>query len=174
MLTLHYNSDMPKKSISDTLAKSQCGKYLARLGYENLQPAVGRDCDLIGYKNGSLYYFEIKYSSKIGGDFFGCVMFTQLFRAVSNKERYFFVVCRGDKENLDNWFYKIFTVEEFLGFCTLTTPICHYRMVLDGRGGVKKANIGKKSVVATEEMILDIWKKFRQWKPEQPRTPLQC
>lgn len=156
---------MPTKTISDSLAKKQCKKYLENLGFESLHPARGSSCDLIGYKNNQQYFFEIKYSSKSHGDFFGCVMFTELFQALSNKKNYIFVVCRGNRENLDNWFYQIFTVEQFFEFCTLTTPICHYRLIVEPNGNLKRANTGKKSVLATEKMILDIWKKFREWKP---------
>src|SRR3989338_5859687 len=100
---------MLKKTVSDSLAKNQCKKYLENLGFENLHPARGNSCDLIGYKNNQQYFFEI---------------------------------------------------------CTLTTPICHYRLIVESNGNLKRANIGKKSVMATEKMILDIWKKFREWKPK--------
>ena len=156
---------MLKKTVSDSLAKTQCKKYLENLGFENLHPARGNSCDLIGYKNNKQYYFEIKYSSKSHGDFFGCVMFSELFQAISNKKNYYFIVCRKNKK-INNWFYRLFTTEQFLEFCTLTTPIGHYRLIADNNGALKKANIGKKSVIVTERMILDIWKKFREWKPQ--------
>lgn len=157
---------MGKRTVSDSIAKQQCAKYLANLGYSDITTAKGNSCDLLGYKNKNLYMFEIKYSSKeSGSEFFGTVMFTELFQAIENKKSYHFLVCRGDDKNLDNWFYKIFSVGDFLSFCTLTTPIGHYRIRFNENSQPQKQSTGKNGVKITEEMILDIWKKYREWKP---------
>jgi hypothetical protein len=159
---------MAKKTVSDSLAKQQCKKYLENLGFSQISSAKGNSCDLLGYKEDILYMFEVKYSTRIeGSEFFGTVMFTELFQAVNNKENYYFLVCRGLEDNLENWFYQLFSVREFLEYCTLTTPIGHYRLKFDENGIPKKAKIGEKGVAISEEMILDIWKKYREWKPEK-------
>lgn len=159
---------MGKKTISDSLAKKQCKKYLEDLGYKKITAARGESCDLLAYKNNRKHMFEIKYSSKtFGAEFFGTVMFTELFQAVGNKKNYYFLVCRGGNDNLGGWFYRIFSVKEFLKFSTLTTPIGHYRIQFDKNNNPMKLHLGKKGVEITEEMIRDIWKKYRQWKPDK-------
>jgi hypothetical protein len=62
----------------------------------------------------------------------------------------------------------MFSVTEFLKYCTLTTPIGHYRIQMD-IGGNMKAPV-KSNASISEEMILDIWNKYREWKPEQLHT----
>lgn len=157
---------MSKNTISDSLAKRQCKKYLEGLGYTNITPAKRNSCDLLAQKNGRLRLFEIKYSTKKeGSDFFGTVMFTELFQAINNESNYYFIICRGDKNNLQNWFYKVFSVNQFLEFCTLTTPIGHYRIRFNKKNKPLEARVGIKGVKITKGMILDIWKKYRQWKP---------
>src|SRR3989344_9530111 len=118
---------MGRVTISDSLAKQRCALYLRGLGYKNIARPKGQSCDLLAEKNGLTYMFEIKYSSKRSGfGFFGTVMFTELFQAVTNEDRYYFLVCRGG--NSGKWLFKLFSLEDFLRFCTLTTPIGHYRM----------------------------------------------
>jgi hypothetical protein len=70
-----------KKTVSDLLAKNQCTKYLLSTGYSSVIPAKGYSCDLLAYKESTTpYMFEIKYSTKENGDdFFGTVMFSELF-----------------------------------------------------------------------------------------------
>lgn len=157
---------MGKNTVSDSIAKKQCKKYLEKLGYKDITSAKGKSCDLLAYKNGDLKLFEIKYSTrKDGSEFFGTVMFTELFEAINNEKDYYFIICRGNENNLENWFYKIFSVKEFLKFCTLTTPIGHYRIRFDRNKETLEANVGIKGVKITKTMILDIWKKYREWKP---------
>src|SRR3990167_4267576 len=109
---------MLKKTVSDSLAKNQCKGYLESLGFKNLHPARGNSCDLIGYKNNKHYYFEIKYSSKSQGDFFGCVMFTELFQALSNQIRKItFLLYAEEIEKI--WiigFIKFLQLNNFLNF----------------------------------------------------------
>ena len=163
-----YGLDMAKKTVSDSIAKQQCKRYLEGLGYSQVSSAKGHSCDLLGRKDGELYMFEVKYSTRnSGSEFFGTVMFTELFQAVNNKENYFFLVCRGLESDLENWFYRLFSVQEFLDYCTLTTPIGHYRLKFDENRSPEKARVGKRGVAISEAMILDIWKKYREWKPEQ-------
>ena len=158
---------MGKKTISDSIAKKQCKKYLKNLGYGNITTAKGNSCDLLGYKDGNIYMFEIKYSSrKSGSEFFGTVMFTEFFQAIKNESNYYFLVCRGNNNTLNNWFYKIFSVKDFLNFCTLTTPIGHYRIQFNENSQPLKLKVGKNGVKISKKMILDIWKKYREWKPD--------
>src|SRR3989339_851724 len=111
------------KVVSDRPAKAKCKEWLELQGFTDIKPARNQSCDLVARKSDKNYFIEIKYSSKEEGNFFGTVMLTEMFQAISNRENYMFLVCRGQGENIDDWFFKLFNVKEFIKCCTLTTPI---------------------------------------------------
>lgn len=161
---------MAKKiTISDTNSKYKCIEYLGQFGYKNLRIAGRNDnCDLIGYKNNIKYYFEVKFSSKKLGKFFGCVMLTEIYFALKNKPNYRFIVCRGESNDIKKWFFKIFTVDEFIKLCTLTTPIFHYHIYFDNNHEVNIPNFEKKTVIANENLVIKMWDEFQKWKNKKP------
>lgn len=152
------------KTVSDKLPKRMCKEWLERNGFADIKPARGESCDLIGKKNDETYYIEIKYSSKIEGKFFGTVMLTELFQAVNNKENYLFLVCRGHGENIEDWFFKLFSVQNFLKLCTLTTPIFHYHLYANSNTSHTIPTFRKDTKLASEELIREMWKDFKGWK----------
>lgn len=157
---------MAKKiTVSDTNAKQKCIEYLKELGYNNLAVAKRSDnCDIIGYKDNLKFYFEVKFSSKKDGKFFGTVMLTEIYHAINNKSFYRFIVCRGESSAKEDWFFKIFEVNDFIKFCTLTTPILHYHIYFDKDGKITIPNFVEKTVVANEKLILNMWENFSDWK----------
>lgn len=159
---------MAQKSLSDSFAKNMCVLYLKSLCYEQISIA-GRDdgYDILAYKDSKENFFEVKYSSKKKGKFFGTVMLTELYKAVNNEENFYFIVCRGNEgdNNLNNWFFKIFSVTEFIEHCTLTTPIFHYHLYLNQFGETtKKVNFKETTIKATKELVLRMWNDFKLWK----------
>jgi len=154
-----------KVSVSDIIPKQKCKEYLEIKGYHEVMFG-GRDdgYDILAKKDSNNYFFEIKYSSKETGKYFGTVMLTELYKAITNRQYYFFILCRGNKnEDIKNWFFKIFSVDEFLRFCTLTTPIFHYHIyVIDGT--IKRAKYRKETIEASDNLILKMWKEFQNWK----------
>ena len=158
---------MSKKiTVSDTNAKQKCIEYLTTLGFENLNTAKRDEhCDIIGYKNEEKYHFEVKYSSKNAGErFFGTVMLTELWAAVQNKATYRFIVCRGDSENITDWFFKIYEVDEFIQFCTLTTPIFHYHLHFDEKQNEISPKHKATTIKASDSLINEMWDAFQNWK----------
>jgi hypothetical protein len=155
-----------KITVSDTNAKQKCIQYLETLGFENLEPAKRDDhCDIIGYKNEEKYHFEIKYSSKPDGErFFGTVMLTELWSAVQHKTHYRFIVCRGSSENIADWFFKIYEVDEFIQFCTLTTPIFHYHLHFDENKQEISPKHKETTIKASDNLVNEMWKTFQKWK----------
>ncbi|MEK9150390.1 MAG: hypothetical protein AAB267_10155 [Candidatus Desantisbacteria bacterium] len=155
---------MAKKTVSDLLSKQRCKKWLESTGFDDVKSAKNESCDLRAKKDGKDYYIEIKYSSKEKGeDFFGTVMLTEMHKAIENKSNYLFLICRGN-DKIDNWFFKLFTVEDFLKYCTLTTPIFHYRIHQTESQELSVPNFGKKSTLASEELINEMWQDFKKWK----------
>ena len=152
------------KTISDKLAKRKCSEWLEKNGFNNVELAKNSSCDLFGNKNGQEYFIEVKYSSKEEGNFFGTVMLTEMFQATNNKDNYLFLVCRGKDENIDNWFFKLFSVDEFLKCCTLTTPIFHYHLCLSEKGDLIIPNFKESTTRASYELIKKMWEDFKKWK----------
>ena len=161
-----------KKSVSDIGAKQKCIEYLQTQGYSDLQVAKRKDdCDIIGFKNNEKYFFEVKYSTKESGKFFGCVMLTEMHKAVENSKHYKFIICRANPINADaDWFFRIFEIEEFFSICTLTTPILHYHITLDDSNNIIMPKFGKEVVLANPQLIETMWKDFKKWKNKYAKT----
>lgn len=151
------------KTISDTLAKDKCIKWLQKNGFKDIKYAKNSSCDLFGSKDDKEYFIEVKYSSKEDGIFFGTVMLTEMFQAINNKDRYLFLVCRG-KDNNNNWFFKLFCVDEFLKCCTLTTPIFHYHLYPVKKDKLMIPNFRENTVVSSDKLVNTVWEDFRKWK----------
>ena len=152
------------KSISDRPAKAKSKEWLESLGFTDVKPAKNQSCDLIARKSNKVYYIEIKYSSKEEGKFFGTVMLTEMFQAISNKDNYLFLVCRGKGDDINDWSFRLFSVEEFLKCCTLTTPIFLYHLDISGRFDLRASNFTEKTTLASEELIRHMWSDFQEWK----------
>jgi len=153
------------KTVSDRLAKVKCGEWLGRVWFTDVKPARNQSCDLVAKKSDKTYYVEIKYSSKREGNFFGTVMLTEMFQAICNKENYLFLVCRGKSDDINDWFFKLFSVKDFLKCCTLTTPIFLYHLDdLEGRFNLTVPNFSKNTTLASENLIKQMWKDFQKWK----------
>lgn len=152
------------KTISDKLAKRKCIEWLQKNGFEDVKLAKNSSCDLFSNKGGKKYFIEVKYSSKDDGNFFGTVMLTEMFQAISNKNNYLFLVCRGQDEDINSWFFKLFNVDDFLKCCTLTTPIFHYHLYPDQNNNLTIPKFKESTVAASQKLIEEMWKDFKKWK----------
>ena len=150
--------------VSDRVAKRKCREWLEKMGFTDIQPARNQSCDLIARKSDITYYIEIKYSSKDEGNFFGTVMLTEMFQAICNKQNYLFLVCRGKGDNIKKWVFELFSAEDFMKYCTLTTPIFLYHMDVEGNFKLTAPKFTEKSKLASEELISEMWKDFQRWK----------
>ena len=152
------------KTISDRLAKWKCAEWLEKNGFTDMKSAKNESCDLLGKKDGKIYFIEIKYSSKEKGIFFGTVMLTELFQAINNRANYLFLVCRGDSENIKDWFFKLFKVQDFIKCCTLTTPIFLYHLYPDEYKNLSIPKFRNSTTLASEKLIREMWEDFKKWK----------
>ena len=152
------------KVVSDRLAKVKCGEWLEKVGFTDIKPARNQSCDLVARESDKTYFIEIKYSSKEEGNFFGTVMLTEMFQAICNKENYLFLVCRGKSDDINDWFFKLFSVEDFIKCCTLTTPIFLYHLDVKGHFNLTVPNFSKNTTLASESLIKHMWKDFKKWK----------
>jgi hypothetical protein len=155
------------KVVSDRLAKLKCGEWLEKVGFTDIKPARSQSCDLIAKKDGKIYFIEIKYSSKEEGSFFGTVMLTEMYKAICNKGNYLFLVCRGIGDDLYDWFFKLFNVEDFIKCCTLTTPIFLYHLDMKDSGVLATPNFSESTTLASEKLIRQMWKDFHRWKSQR-------
>lgn len=96
---------------SDIKAKEAYVNYLIQQGYGDVQ-IVHSPVDIIAYKNGKKYFFEIK-ATKQKKSYFGAATFTEWECALKNKEFFKFVVVKDIDE--DSEFYE-FTPEEFMEY----------------------------------------------------------
>jgi hypothetical protein len=161
---------MPRKiTVSDTNAKLKCMEYLRTVGYVDSRVAKkNENCDIITFKNQQKFFFEVKYSSKESGEkFFGTVMLTELWYSIQNKDNYRFIVCRGNAINLNEWFFRIFEVDEFMKLCTLTTPIFHYHLNFDSNENIILPNFKSTTIKAEEQLIETMWSEFQNWKTKK-------
>lgn len=154
------------KVVSDRPAKAKCKEWLAKNGFTDIKPAKNQNCDLIGKKSGKTYYIEIKYSSKETGNFFGTVMLTEMFQAICNKDNYLFLVCRGRSGDINQWFFKLFSVEEFMKCCTLTTPIFLYHLDPKGPSSLVPPKFRETTALASDELVRKMWEDFQRWKSQ--------
>ena len=152
------------KTVSDRLAKRKAKEWLESNGFTDVRPAKNESCDLIGKKGGKTFYIEIKYSSKEKGVFFGTVMLTEMFQAISNKENYLFLICRGTSNDLNDWFFKLFNVQDFIKHCALTTPIFLYSLYINENKEGVVPKFRKSTTLASEELISEMWQDFKKWK----------
>jgi len=152
------------KVVSDRPAKTRCKEWLESLGFTDVKPAKNQSCDLVARKSNRIYYVEIKYSSKEEGSFFGTVMLTEMFKAISNKENYLFLVCRGKGDDINDWSFRLFSVEDFFKCCTLTTPIFLYHLDISGRFDLSAPNFTENTTPASEELVKQMWEDFQKWK----------
>lgn len=152
------------KAVSDIPAKAKCKEWLESLGFTDIKLAKNQSCDLIAKKSDKTYYIEIKYSSKEEGIFFGTVMLTEMFQAIHNKENYLFLVCRGKSDNISDWAFKLFSVEDFIKCCTLTTPIFHYHLDVSGQFNLSAPKFTKNTTPASEKLVKQMWEDFQKWK----------
>jgi len=152
------------KVVSDRLAKAKCGEWLEKVGFTDIKPARNQSCDLIARKSNDSYFIEIKYPSKEEGNFFGTVMLTEMFQAICNKDNYLFLVCRGQSDDINEWFFKLFSVEDFVKCCTLTTPIFLYHLDEKERFNLTVPKFSKRTTLASDRLIKQMWKDFKKWK----------
>lgn len=142
-------------------------EWLRGKGFNNVTSAKNSRCDLLGDKDGITYFIEVKYSSKESGKFFGTVMLTEMFQAISKKDNYLFLVCRGREEDINNWFFRLYNVDDFLKCSTLTTPIFHYHLYPDQNNNLTVPRFEKDTVIASEKLIVEMWKDFKRWKSKK-------
>ena len=155
-------------TVSDREVKSKFCAYLLQNGFQGVSCKnckVGGDgFDVSAECDGERYLFELKSSSKKNGNFFGTVMLTELHKAITS-EHYFFVLARRSSQE---WQFDIYTVEQFLKFCTLTTPIFHYR-IKENERKLKQPNARRYqegTVRASKEVIEQMWQFFRNIRSE--------
>lgn len=116
---------------SDIKAKEAYVNYLTEHGYVDVQ-IVHSPVDIIAYKNGVKYFFEIK-ATKSKNTYFGAATFTEWECALKNKEFFKFVVVKEMDEEYE--FYE-FTPEEFMEYSTIPPIKVYFNIDLNQKNKV--------------------------------------
>ncbi len=126
---------------SDKEAKKAFSVYLSRNGYVDVK-VVKEPSDIIAYKDGVKYFFEIKKTSA-GKEYFGAATLTEWRAAYANPGNYFFVVCQevGDYFN-----FITYTPEEFEKFSTVPPFKVFFNISLDGDNKVLSKRRNKTAI----------------------------
>jgi Holliday junction resolvase len=131
------------KKTSDTWAKQALVNELIRKGYHNVR-IVGTPCDVIGEKNGVVYYFEVKSTMFPEGKHTGSVSGTELDFALKNKKTYFFVIVFESNGMVKFDYLK---VDQMMKLLTLQPSKYHFAY------GISKSNSKKKISIPLTEIL---------------------
>jgi hypothetical protein len=148
------------KDRSDKAAKDAFVARLAEEGYRDIG-IVKSPADIVAYKDGVGYYFEIKKTSA-QTEYFGAATLTEWRAAYANPDTYFFVVC---KENGDTFDFIRYSPEEFEKFSTIPPFKIFFNVPLNGS---EKTSIRRKSTSAIRlsrrriEILDDIYSGLRR------------
>lgn len=99
---------------SDVLAKEAYARKLREEGYDNVE-IVPRPSDIIAYKNGEKYYFEIKKTGK-DDKYFGAATLTEWEQALKTPNNYKFVVAI---ENGNGFIFKEYSPDVFIKYSSI-------------------------------------------------------
>ncbi len=141
---------------SDIKAKEAYVNYLIQQGYVDVQ-IVHLPVDIIAYKNGKKYFFEIK-ATKRKKSYIGAATFTEWECALKNKEFFKFVVVKDIDEDYE--FYE-FTPEEFMEYSTIPPIKVYFNIDLNQKNKVKK---NSKALKMSEEVFFELNDTYKRLK----------
>lgn len=133
---------------SDIRAKQAYVEYLMEHGYVDVQ-IVNSPVDIIAYKNGHKYFFEIK-ATKRKNSYFGAATFTEWECALTNKDFFKFVIVK--ETGADCIFYE-FTPEEFMKYSTIPPIKVYFNIDLNKKN---KTNKNSSALKMSEEAFFEL------------------
>lgn len=133
---------------SDIRAKQAYVEHLIKKGYIDVQ-IVNSPVDIIAYKNGQKYFFEIK-ATKRKNSYFGAATFTEWECALTNKDFFKFVVVKDTGGNC--MFYE-FTPEEFMEYSTIPPIKVYFNIDLNQKN---KTNKNSSALKMSEEAFFEL------------------
>jgi hypothetical protein len=87
-----------------------------------------------------------------------------MYQAISNKDNYLFLICRGKGDDINDWVFKLINVEEFIKCCTLTTPILLYQLDVKDNFKLIAPRFTKVTTKASDKLVTQMWNDFQNWK----------
>jgi len=130
---------------SDISAKNAFSELLSKKGYTNIK-IVSSPADIIAFKNGKLYYFEIKFTNK-KEIYFGAATLTEWTTAIKNIDNFKFIIARKE-DNL--WDFKEYGPLEFMQFNTIPPFKTYFNISLNNQTTKKK---NKKAILLNKEKL---------------------
>ena len=144
---------------SDVKAKEAFCNVLIQNGYTSPK-IIASPSDIIAYKGGVEYYFEIKYTSQ-DENYFGAATLTEWKAALKNPDCYKFVIAR---EVDDKWQFEYFSPEEFLKYSTIPPAKIYFNLPLDINKRESLTIKRRSAITATIERINHLVKTFEKLK----------
>ena len=134
-----------KRVFRDYLLESTCFETVN----ESKEPA-----DIIAYKNGVEYYYEIKSTSVDLEErpYFGSASFTEWRQAFKTPDNYYFVIAQFKKSRRCKFRFYIFTPNEFKEYSSIPPIVVFFNLNMNRK---TKAKINGRSSLRLSEDVLD-------------------
>ena len=144
---------------SDVKAKNAFCEELMQKGYTSTK-IVSQPSDIIAYKDGEKYYFEIKFTSQTE-NYFGAATLTEWKAAIENPDHYTFVIAR----EVDNkWRFEYFSPNDFLKYSTIPPAKIYFNLPLDLKKRQEYNVKRRKAIIASNERIKYLIRIFEELK----------
>ena len=153
---------------SDVAAKTAYISYLSRIGYEDAR-IVSSPSDIVAYKDGQQWYFEIKMTTQTDS-YFGAATQTEWEQAFKTPETFRFVVALKNDAIIEGYEFFEFTPAEFMQYSTVPPFKIFFNIdiaQLKGKQCIAKKTVGNRTKKAVRlskevfEILQQTWNKIR-------------
>lgn len=153
---------------SDVAAKTAYISYLSRIGYEDAR-IVSSPSDIVAYKDGRQWYFEIKMTTQTDS-YFGAATQTEWEQAFKTPETFRFVVALKNDAITEGYEFFEFTPAEFMQYSTVPPFKIFFNIdmkKLRGNEDVKKKKSGNRKIKSVKfthavfEILQQTWNNIR-------------
>ena len=147
---------------SDKKAKDAFVNELLLRGYSDVK--ITKDpADIVAFKNGERFYFEIKKTSA-SSEYFGAATLTEWRAAYANPNNYFFVICHEINSSFN---FIEYTPEEFEKFSTVPPFKIFFNISLNGHDKANSTRVNKSAIKLNKENLKKLDDIFMSLKDNQ-------
>jgi hypothetical protein len=146
---------MADKPRDDTKAKLAFAQELRQRGFQDVR-ITARPADITAHLNGKVFYFEIKYTSRL--ECFGAATLTEWEAAMTYEDRYIFVIATN-RQGI--WLFHEYTPAEFMQFSEIP-PFKIFFHITVGEQKATKASTRRKRVQLTRERLAEMIELYRR------------
>lgn len=150
--------EINKQTKSDVKAKKEYCKYLQNNGYSNVS-IVSIPVDIIAEKDGHVYFFEIKMTTR-DEKCFGAATLTEWEQALKTPNEFKFVIAKTDLEE-ENFEFIEYTPEEFLKYSTIPPFKFYFNIDFKNQNKIQKRT---KAIQLSDDKISHLIQVFNNLK----------